>query len=144
MKIVIEKLKKKDLKDAILVYDENHNSITNYDKLYKVYTEIYENPLYHNFVAKADDKIVGLATIILNYDIVDDLKPFLTVWNFGIKETYRRKKIGTKMFQYILEFAEKYECSFISLLAEKENIGAQLFYEKMGFSKEVGYVKFLN
>lgn len=141
MDLKIEKLKKEDLKEAIHIYDENHNLKTNYEKLLKVYDEIYNNKAIHNVVAKLDNKIVGLATIIINYDIVEELKPFLSIWNFGVKKEYRRKKIGTKMFEYINKFAEDNECTFISLIAESNNKVAQLFYENLGYTKEVGYVK---
>ena len=144
MEISIEKLKKEDLKEAISIYDDNHNLTTNYDKLINIYDKIYDNSAYHNIVAKINGKIVGLATVIINYDIVEELKPFLTVWNFGIKEEYRRQKIGTKMFEYIYEYAKSNDCDFISLIAEKDNKIAQSFYEKLGYNKEIGYIKLIN
>lgn len=144
MKVIIEKLKKEDLKDAIDIYDKNHNLTTNYDKLFAMYDDIYNNPAYHNIVAKVNDEIVGLATVIINYDIVERLKPFLTVWNFGVKEKYRKNKIGTQMFEYIYQFAKQNNCDFISLIAETDNTIAQSFYEKLGYIKEVGYVKLVN
>lgn len=141
MKITIEKLKHEDLKEAISIYDENHKLTTDYDKLLKVYSDIYNNPAYHNIIAKVDGKIVGLATIIINYDIVEELKPFLTIWNFGIKKEYRRNKIGTKMFEYIETYAKNNNCEFICLIAESDNTIAQKFYENLGYGKEVGYTK---
>lgn len=144
MEIIIEKLKKEDLKEAISIYDENHNLTTDYDKLMSIYDKIYNNSAYHNIVAKVNGKIVGLATVITNYDIVEELKPFLTVWNFGVKEEYRRQKIGTKMFEYIYEYAKNNRCNFISLIAEKDNKIAQSFYEKLGYNKEIGYIKLIN
>ena len=144
MNITIEKLKKEDLKDAINIYDSNHNIKTNYDKLLSIYDDIYNNPLYRNIVAKVDNKIVGLATIIINYDIVEELKPFLTIWNFGVIKEYRRQKIGTKMFEYIYNFAKENNCDFISLIAESNNKVAQSFYENLGYVKEIGYVKLVD
>ena len=144
MNIIIEKLKKDDLKEAISIYDDNHNLKTNYEKLLNQYDVIYNNQAYNNIIAKVDGKIIGLATIIINYDIVEELKPFLTIWNFGIKEEYRRQKVGTKMFEYIYEFAKKNDCEFISLIAETDNIVAQSFYESLGYMREVGYVKLIN
>ena len=144
MNITIEKLKKEDLKDAINIYDSNHNIKTNYDKLLSIYDDIYNNPLYRNIVAKVDNKIVGLATIIINYDIVEELKPFLTIWNFGVIKEYRRQKIGTEMFEYIYNFAEENNCDFISLIAESNNKVAQSFYENLGYVKEIGYVKLVD
>lgn len=115
-----------------------------YNKLFSVYECIYNNPAYHNIVAKVNHEIVGLATIIINYDIVEQLKPFITVWNFGVKEKYRRNKVGTQMFEYIYQFAKQNNCDFISLVTEADNAIAQSFYEKMGYNKEVGYVKLID
>lgn len=144
MNIIIEKLEKKDLKDAINVYDINHNIKTNYEKLLSVYDDIYNNPAYHNIIAKVDDKIVGLATVIINYDIVEELKPFLTIWNFGVLKEYRRKKIGTKMFEYIHQFAKDNSCDFIAFLTKADNKVAQSFYDSLGYAKEVGYIKLVD
>lgn len=144
MEVIIEKLKKEDLKEAISIYDNNHKLVTDYNKLFSMYDSIYNNPAYHNIVAKVNNEIVGLATIIINYDIVEQLKPFITVWNFGVKEKYRRNKIGTQMFEYIYKFAKQNNCDFISLIAETNNTTAQSFYEKIGYNKEVGYVKLID
>lgn len=144
MKVTIEKLRKEDLREAISIYDDNHSLTTNYDKLINIYDKIYNNSAYHNIVAKVNDRIVGLATVITNYDIVEELKPFLTIWNFGVKKEYRRQKIGTRMFEYIYEYAKNNGCNFISLIAEKDNKIAQSFYEKLGYNKEIGYIKLIN
>lgn len=141
MEVVVEKLKKEELREAVGIYDINHDLVTDYDKLFSIYDDIYNNEAYHNIVAKVNGEIVGLATVIVNYDIVDQLKPFLTIWNFGIKKEFRRKKIGTEMFRYINQFAKLNDCCFICLIAEKDNVIAQSFYESLGFEKEVGYLK---
>ena len=143
MEISVEKLQRKDLKEAIEVYDENHQLKTNMDKLFSIYDKIDENPLYHNIVAKVDGKIIGFATVMIHYDIVEELRPFLTVWNFGVKKEYRRRKIGTEMFRYIDFFAKENNCAFITLIAESDNVIAQKFYESLHYDKAVGYVKFI-
>ena len=129
MDILIEKLEKRDLKEAISIYDNNHNLKTDYEKLLNTYDNIYNNPAYHNIVAKINGEVVGLASIIIN---------------FGVKKEYRRQKIGTKMFEYIYDFAKKNDCDFISLIAETENEVAQSFYDSLGYMREVGYVKLVN
>lgn len=86
--LVIEKLSKKELREAVSIYDDNHNLKTNYEKLEKEYDKIYNNPDYHNIVAKLDGKIVGLATVVVNHDIVEELHPFLTVWNLSVHNLY--------------------------------------------------------
>ena len=142
--LIIEKLKKEDLREAISIYDDNHNIKTNYEKLFKEYDKIYNNPDYHNIVAKLNGKIVGLATIVINHDIVEELNSFITVWNLGVHKDHRRNKVGTKILNYIYEYAKKLNCQFISLIAEKDNIIGQKFYESLGYIKEIGYVKFIN
>lgn len=142
--LTIEKLQKSDLREAISIYDSNHNLKTNYEKLFQEYDKIYNNPDYHNIVVKLDGKIVGMATIVINRDIVEELHPFLTVWNLGVHKDYRRKKIGTAMLEYIYTYAKNLGCDFISLIAEKDNIIGQKFYESLGYEKEVGYVKLIN
>ena len=144
MDVMIEKLKKEDLKEAIAIYDTNYNVKTNYDKLIKEYDKIYNNPDYNNIVAKIDNKIVGLATIVVNHDIVEELKPFLTVWNLGVHKDYRRMKIGTEMLNYIYKYAKQLDCEFIALITEKDNEIGQKFYESLGYYKQVGYVKLIN
>ncbi len=142
--LIIEKLQKSDLKEALSIYDSNHNVKTNYEKLFQEYDKIYNNPDYHNIVVKLDGKIVGMATIIINRDIVEELHPFLTVWNLGVHKDYRRMKIGTFMLDYIYEFAKNLGCDFISLIAEQNNVIGQKFYESLGYYREVGYVKLMN
>jgi len=58
--LIIEKLEKKDLKEDVSIYDTNHNLKTNFQKLLSEYDKIYQNPDYHNIVAKLDGKIVGM------------------------------------------------------------------------------------
>lgn len=86
MKVRVEKLQRKDLKEAIEVYDENHQLKTNMNKLFSIYDKIDENPLYHNIVAKVDEKIVGFATVMIHYDIVEELRPFLNCMEFWSKK----------------------------------------------------------
>lgn len=142
--LIIEKLQKSDLREAISIYDSNHNLKTNYEKLFQEYDKIYNNPDYHNIVVKLDGKIVGMATIVITRDIVEELHPFLTVWNLGVHKDYRRMKIGTAMLEYIYNYAKELECDFISLIAEADNTTAQQFYESLGYNKEVGFVKLIN
>lgn len=142
--LIIEKLQKSDLEEAISIYDNNHNTKTNYERLFQEYDKIYNNSDYHNIVVKFNGKIVGMATIVINRDIVGELHPFLTVWNLGVHKDYRRRKIGTAMLDYIYNYAKNLRCDFIALIAETDNIIGQRFYESLGYIREVGYVKLIN
>lgn len=67
------------MREAISIYDSNHNLKTNYEKLFQEYDKIYNNPDYHNIVVKLNGKIVGRSSIVINRDIVEELHPFLTI-----------------------------------------------------------------
>lgn len=141
MDIIVEKLKREDLIDAVRIYDANHDIKSNIELAKKRFDELDKCPTMHNIVAKLNDEVVGFATIIINYDIVAELKPFLTVWNVGVKKDKRRMGIATKMFEYIENFSKENDYLFISLVADKDNIGAQEFYESLGYERHVGYFK---
>lgn len=141
MEIIVEKLKKDDLLAAIQIYDDNHDIKSNIDLALKKFDELDNLPMIHNIVAKVDGEVVGFATIIIDYDIVAELKPFLTVWNVGVKKGKRRMGIATKMFEYIEKISRKNDYLFVSLVADSSNVGAQKFYEALGYEKHVGYFK---
>lgn len=54
-------------------------SVINHEKLLDIYQNTDQNSAYCNIVAKLDGKIIGFATVIINYDIVEELKSFLTI-----------------------------------------------------------------
>lgn len=141
MEIIVEKLKREDLLDAIEIYDDNHGIKSNVSLAIQKFDELDNSPTMHNIVAKIDDEVVGFATIIINYDIVAELKPFLTIWNVGVRKDKRHMGIATKMFEYIENFSRENDYLFVSLVADINNTGAQKFYESLGYEKHVGYFK---
>ena len=50
-------------------------------------------------------------------------------------------KIGIKILDYIYEYTKKLDCVFVALLAEKDNIVAQQFYESVNYKKSWIYKK---
>ena len=47
------------------------------------------------------------------------------------------------MFEYIEKMAKDMNCELICLIANKDNIGANQFYKKLGYECENGYVKLI-
>lgn len=141
--VVIEKLTKEDLDEFVKIYDDNHGVKTNKDNLDNQFEKLNINEAYYNIVAKINNKVVGMATVIKNYDIVEELKPFLTVWNLGVHKDYRRMKIATKLLEHIYSYAKENGCAFIALLAQKDNIAAQKLYNSAGYEEAYGYFKMI-
>lgn len=141
--IQIEKLKKEDLKEAISIYDTEYDINTNYDKPFFVYDKIEHNPAYHCIVTKLNSKIVGIVTIVTNFSIVEECKPFLTVQNFIIHKHYRRKTIGAQIFEYIFNYAKNNDYDYILLVTESENKIVQSFCKKLGYKEEAGFINLM-
>lgn len=144
MNIIFEKLKENDLETIAKLYDSERPITTNREKMYQTFEKIKNNPDYYIIVAKQNAEIVGFANAFIHQDIFEENKPFMTIWSVRIKKEYRRQGIGRKLFQYLEEIAHNIDCQFICLIAEKSNIGANAFYEKLGYKCENGYIKMLN
>ncbi len=141
--IEFEELKEEDLKIVAELYDNDSLVKTDLIKMHNVYREIKDNEFYKMIVAKLNKKIVGFAYVNLHKDIFEKCKPYMTIWSIRVKNDYRRQGIGTKLFNYIEELAKDKKCSFMCLIAENDNIGANEFYKAIGYNKENGYVKIL-
>lgn len=144
MNIIFEKLKENDLETIAKLYDLERPMTTNREKMYQTFNKIKNNPDYYIIVAKQNENIVGFANIFIHQDIFEKNNPFMTIWSVRIKKEYRRQGIGRQLFQYIEEIAHNINCEFICLITEKNNIGANTFYEKLGYKCENGYIKMLN
>lgn len=144
MEMIFESLKLKDIEKVADLYDaERSNNKTNRQKMIQICKEIKNNPDYFMIVAKVEKEIVGFAKVILNHDIFEEGKPFLTVWSIRVDKKYRRQNIGAKMFKYIEQLAKERDCAFIALISEKKNTSANKFYERQGYKKENGFVKYI-
>ncbi len=144
MNIIFEKLKKEDLEEIAKLYDSERPMTTNRIKMYKTFDKIKNDNNYKMIVAKLSNEIVGFATVIINQDIFEENNPFMTIWNVRVKKEYRKQGIGKQLFQYIEKIANTAHCEFICLVAEKNNVSANVFYEKLGYKCENGYIKMMD
>ena len=144
MEINFFDLEEKDLEEVAKLYDAERPNQTNREKMYQTFQVVKDNPDYKMIIGKYEDEIVAFAKAIIHHDIFEENRPFITVWSVRVNEKYRGQKIGTRLFEYIENFAKEVNAEFICLIAEKENEVANCFYEKLGYQCENGYVKFLN
>lgn len=142
-KLNFDRLREEDLKEVANLYDAERPCTTNYAKMEETFSKIKDNKDYHMIVVKYEDIIVGFAKVTIHHDIFEENKPFITIWSVRVKKEYRRKKIGTRLFEYIEKLAKEMDCGLICLIATKENVVANEFYKKLGYKCENGYVKFL-
>ncbi len=75
------------------------------------------------FTAKADGEILGFAFGYL-IDRIDNLYPKFYIHSLYVAEEYQNKGIGTKILDYVVNFANKNNCSSVFTIANKNNKGA--------------------
>ena len=101
--------------------------------------EFYRNQLAEHldyvFVIENDGVIQGYATVYIDVrdDCIHVARKRCFVDQFAVKKEFRRKGIGSKLMQFIREYALENDCTVIELGVWYENYDAVDFYGKNGF-----------
>lgn len=146
-KILIRFTIKSDLEQLPWLYRQYHNGDTqiqtNYDGMLDAFDKLFDNNDY-KFVSAVDvDKLIGFCSVVVNHDIVEQQKPILVVWNLRVHPQYRKQNIGKSIMNFIETFGKSINADFIFLGCDKDNQNARNFYNKIGYSEDYGFYKFL-
>lgn len=84
------------------------------------------------WIAETDERVVGfiIAWYIPGYS---GFKGESHIHNIAVLPEYRRKKIGKQLIGRAIRFGWDRGCMEVTLEVRESNIGAQKFYEKLGF-----------
>lgn len=95
---------------------------------------IFANPDTPVFVYDKDGAVLGYAFCILKQQGSGSLMPLKTLYvdDLCVLEGTRGMRIGTKLFEYVKEFAKEKGCHNVTLHVWECNPGAKAFYEKLG------------
>lgn len=90
------------------------------------------------FVVEENDKIIAAATFFILHDFITG-KPFAHLDDFIVEKTLRGKGIGTKLLEFIKQFAKDHNIHTIELTSSLPLTRAHNFYEKRGgiFARKV-------
>lgn len=118
----------------------------------KKYTDNELIQLIHNeikpiFVYESDNIILGYAFCVheqhINDNNLTDIKT-LYIDDLCVDENYRGKHIGTKLYEYVLDYARKEGCYEVTLNVWADNTNALKFYESIGLRiQKIGMEKIL-
>jgi ribosomal protein S18 acetylase RimI-like enzyme len=108
---------KEVIEDDNMVYSEN--SLKNY----------IENNNNIAFIVEVDNKIIGLA-YCYKLERLDEIKPMLYIHSVGILSSFQNKGFGTKLIQFIAEYAKDNGFSECFVITEKSNKRACTIYER--------------
>ncbi|MBQ8635480.1 GNAT family N-acetyltransferase [bacterium] len=79
----------------------------------------------------------------IGFILLEDMDDVLNVSRFYIKEEYRNRGIGFKVFQRILVYAKKRKYKFIYLYINRKNFKALRFFQRLGFLKKCSVVRYI-
>ena len=77
-------------------------------------------------VALIDEEVAGYVGMLHGLDEGD-------ICNVAVFDKFRRRGVATALIQHLVDYAVENQLSFITLEVRESNMGAQKFYETMGF-----------
>ena len=92
----------------------------------KALAEELSNPNAVFRVALIDGEVVGYVGMLHVLDEGD-------ICNVAVFDRFRRKGVASALIQHLVDYGVENQLSFITLEVRESNIGAQKFYETMGF-----------
>ena len=95
---------------------------------------ILDNPLIGRlFVVRVDQNVVGMANALFTVSTAEGRKVVL-LEDVIIKAAFRGQQLGRRLVEHILDWAASAGMPRVTLLADRDNIPALAFYERLGFS----------
>lgn len=92
----------------------------------KAFAEELENPSATVFVALSDNYVVGFGGVQIVLD-----EAYIT--NIAVDTSFRKKSVGSKILEEIINHCKNENCSFVSLEVRVSNTAAKNLYKKYGF-----------
>jgi glucosamine-phosphate N-acetyltransferase len=127
---MIRKIKEKDLPECLEILKEL-TTVGEVDFL-KVYQEIIKNPNHYIFVYELENKVVGLATVLIEPKFIHSGSKVGHIEDVVVSSKHRNLGIGKKLILKCLETAKENNCYKTILDCDDKNIS---FYEKLKFKK---------
>lgn len=120
---------------------EDSECKTNIEGMYNNFEKYKNNELWHFFVMRHGEETMGYAEAFVHPNILLNQIPSITIWWVRIEKKYRNQGLGKKLLQYIEEWGKEIGAGSCCLLADSENDKALKLYDRLGYAREIGYVK---
>jgi len=144
--ITITKIKQEDLPALKELYDKGfQNTITDFEKMQKVFAFVEKNSDYTLLCAKEEDEMIGSMLGVVNRGIIGECRPFMVIEDVVVSSSHRRKKVATRLMEQMEEIAKENNCIVMMLMSRMKRKGAHQFYESLGFRGDlaIGFKKYL-
>ena len=104
--------------------------IHNIEKIKEYYCFVNSSNNQYHYVIEHDDIIVCTATLLIEKKIIHNFKSVAHIEDLIVHENYRKKGLGKKMINKLIEISKNNNCYKIILNCKKDHIP---FYEKNNF-----------
>ena len=133
--ISIELIRKDDLEELAILYNDLFWEITNFEKMVILFEWIQSNPNYIVLGAKLDGQLVGTLMGIVCPVMMGQCKPFMFIESVIVSKDYRKMGIGRSLMDEIERIAKKKECFLIQFVSSANRKEAHQFYEVFGYNE---------
>ncbi len=108
---------------------------------------IFENDMTPVFVFETNNNILGYVFCIFKQELTSNtLTPIKTLYidDLCVDEHSRGEHIGTKLYNFVIDYARKTGCYNVTLNVWADNLNAVKFYESIGLKiQKIGMEKIL-
>lgn len=122
------------VEDAQDIYDL-YLEVMNYDypvkKMKEMIDVVSKDSGNYIFVAAKQDKVVGVAEVVIKYSIHKD--SYLIINTLAVRSAYQGKGIGSQMLSYIEAFSRKKGLSSVTVGSQFKRVDTHHFYQNNGF-----------
>ncbi|MDO8790159.1 MAG: GNAT family N-acetyltransferase [Sulfuritalea sp.] len=92
------------------------------------------------FVAREGDQVVGMANALISISTAEG-GPVLILEDVILAASHRGNGHGRHLVEHVLAWAHSQNISRVTLLADKDNAAALVFYERLGFEESAMVVR---
>lgn len=129
---MIRKAEKKDSSDIRIMMEQLEGHPFDPDEFYRFYLDSLNEDGYLMWVYEADERAVGIVTLILKRPI-HHMEKTAEICELVVNEDYRNRKIGEELLNFAHGYAKDNGIAEIELNSKKIRVDAHRFYFRHGY-----------
>lgn len=139
--IIIRELKREDLWNGFFTSLDSLRQTSGIEKKIanNIFDKIQENPDHIVMVALKDDKVVGAATLLIEFKFIHNGGKVGHIEDVAVDKKYQGQRIGEKIIKNLLDLAKTKGC-YKTILDCVDDV--KPFYEKLGFKHNSNALRF--
>ena len=132
----IEPITENELPELANLYQQLIPNEVSIPKMKSVLKRHKDNPNHIIIGAKINGMLVGSLLAVVGEMLFGQCKSFMVVEDVVVDESHQREGIGVALMQYIEDYAQKNNCSYIMLITDIDRVSSQQFYKSLGYKTD--------